>query len=51
VNALQRFSEGSVDSLPTIVDDVFGTVAVVEAACTSQARRPGDRAAREPTWE
>lgn len=38
MSALQRFVEGSVDSLPTSVDDVFDTMAVVEAAYESNAR-------------
>lgn len=33
--ALQRFVEGSVDALPTSVDDVYRTMAVVEAAYVS----------------
>ncbi len=35
MSALQRFVEGSVDALPTSVDDVFDTMAVVEAAYES----------------
>ncbi len=35
MSALQRFLEGSVDSLPTSVDDVVDTMAVVEAAYQS----------------
>jgi predicted dehydrogenase len=38
MSALQRFVEGSVDSLPTSVDDVFDTMAVVEAAYESNDR-------------
>lgn len=36
MGALQRFVEGSVPDLPTSVDDVLHTMAVVEAAYTSQ---------------
>jgi predicted dehydrogenase len=35
MGALQRFVEGSVDALPTSVDDVFDTMAMVEAAYQS----------------
>ncbi|MEO7121627.1 MAG: Gfo/Idh/MocA family oxidoreductase, partial [Lacisediminihabitans sp.] len=35
MSALQRFIEGSVDSLPTSVEDVINTMAVVEAAYES----------------
>ncbi len=38
MSALQRFVEGSVDCLPTSVDDVFDTMAVVEAAYESDDR-------------
>jgi predicted dehydrogenase len=38
MGALQRFLEGSVPALPTSVDDVFDTMAVVEAAYESDAR-------------
>jgi predicted dehydrogenase len=38
MSALQRFVEGSVDTLPTSVDDVFDTMAVVEAAYASNDR-------------
>ena len=38
MGALQRFVEGSVDALPTSVDDILGTMAVVEAAYESDAR-------------
>jgi predicted dehydrogenase len=38
MSALQRFVEGSVDTLPTSVDDVFDTMAVVEAAYESDER-------------
>lgn len=38
MGALQRFVEGSVPTLPTSVDDVLKTMAVVEAAYTSQER-------------
>ena len=38
MGALQRFVEGSVSFLPTSVDDVVDTMAVVEAAYTSDAR-------------
>jgi predicted dehydrogenase len=38
MSALQRFVEGSVDVLPTSVDDVFDTMAVVEAAYESDER-------------
>jgi predicted dehydrogenase len=38
MSALQRFVEGSVDELPTSVDDVFDTMAVVEAAYESNER-------------
>jgi predicted dehydrogenase len=38
MSALQRFVEGSVADLPTRVDDVFDTMAVVEAAYESDAR-------------
>lgn len=38
MGALQRYLEGSVSELPTSVDDVFDTMAVVEAAYESQAR-------------
>lgn len=37
MSALQRYLEGSVSTLPTSVDDVFRTMAVVEAAYDSQA--------------
>lgn len=37
MGALQRFLEGSVDTLPTSVDDVFDTMAVIEAAYRSAA--------------
>ena len=37
MSALQRFLEGSVDTLPTSVDDIFDTMAVVEAAYESAA--------------
>jgi len=37
MGALQRFLEGSVDTLPTSVDDVLDTMAVVEAAYQSAA--------------
>ena len=35
MGALQRFLDGSVDTLPTSVEDVFDTMAVVEAAYES----------------
>jgi hypothetical protein len=38
MGALQRFVEGTVDLLPTSVDDVFDTMAVVEAAYESNER-------------
>ena len=38
MSALQRFVEGSVAELPTSVDDVFDTMAVVEAAYESDER-------------
>jgi predicted dehydrogenase len=38
MSALQRFVEGSVPTLPTSVDDVFDTMAVVEAAYQSDER-------------
>jgi predicted dehydrogenase len=38
MSALQRFVEGSVPTLPTSVDDVFDTMAVVEAAYESDER-------------
>lgn len=38
MSALQRFVEGSVDSLATSVDDVFDTMAVVDAAYESNDR-------------
>jgi hypothetical protein len=38
MGALQRFVEGSVPTLPTSVDDVFDTMAVVEAAYDSNER-------------
>jgi predicted dehydrogenase len=38
MSALHRFVEGSVDSLPTSVDDVFDTMAVVNAAYESNDR-------------
>jgi predicted dehydrogenase len=38
MSALQRFVEGSVDELPTSVDDIFDTMAVVEAAYESDER-------------
>jgi predicted dehydrogenase len=38
MGALQRFVEGSVSLLPTSVDDVFDTMAVVEAAYASDER-------------
>ena len=38
MSALQRFVEGSVPTLPTSVDDVYRTMAVVEAAYDSAAR-------------
>ncbi|HEY1531561.1 MAG TPA: Gfo/Idh/MocA family oxidoreductase [Galbitalea sp.] len=38
MSALQRFVEGSVSTLPTSVDDVFDTMAVVEAAYESDER-------------
>jgi predicted dehydrogenase len=38
MGALQRFLDGSVAELPTSVDDVFDTMAVVEAAYESDAR-------------
>ncbi|GLK17138.1 Gfo/Idh/MocA family protein [Herbiconiux flava] len=38
MGALQRYVEGSVDSLPTSVDDVLHTMAVVEAAYESDER-------------
>jgi len=38
MSALQRFLEGSVSALPTSVEDVFDTMAVVEAAYDSDAR-------------
>jgi predicted dehydrogenase len=38
MGALQRFVEGSVTTLPTSVDDVFDTMAVVEAAYESDER-------------
>ena len=38
MGALQRFVEGSVPELPTSVEDVFDTMAVVEAAYTSNDR-------------
>lgn len=37
MSALQRYLEGSIDALPTSVDDVFDTMAVVEAAYASAA--------------
>jgi predicted dehydrogenase len=37
MGTLQRYVEGSIDELPTSVDDVFKTMAVVEAAYESQA--------------
>ena len=37
MSVLQRFVEGSIPSLPTSVDDVFRTMAVVEAAYRSAA--------------
>jgi predicted dehydrogenase len=37
MSVLQRFCEGSIPSLPTSVDDVFRTMAVVEAAYRSAA--------------
>lgn len=46
MSALQRFVEGSVDTLPTSVDDVFSTMAVVEAAYTSS-----DDEGIEPEYE
>jgi predicted dehydrogenase len=47
MGALQRFVEGSVTELPTSVDDVFRTMAVVEAAYESQ-RREGIEPAYDP---
>ena len=38
MSALQRYVEGSVPTLPTSVDDVFDTMAVVEAAYESDER-------------
>lgn len=38
MSAVQRFAEGSVPTLPTSVDDVLHTMAVVEAAYESQDR-------------
>jgi predicted dehydrogenase len=38
MGALQRFVEGSVPTLPTTVDDVFRTMALVDAAYESQER-------------
>ncbi|HEX4442747.1 MAG TPA: Gfo/Idh/MocA family oxidoreductase [Galbitalea sp.] len=38
MSALQRFLEGSVPTLPTSVEDVFDTMAVVEAAYESNER-------------
>lgn len=38
MSALQRFAEGSVPTLPTSVDDVYRTMAVVEAAYESAER-------------
>jgi predicted dehydrogenase len=38
MGAVQRFVDGSVSTLPTSVDDVLHTMAVVEAAYTSQER-------------
>ncbi|HEX4399743.1 MAG TPA: Gfo/Idh/MocA family oxidoreductase [Galbitalea sp.] len=38
MSALQRFIDGSVPTLPTSVDDVFDTMAVVEAAYESDER-------------
>ncbi|BDZ54346.1 hypothetical protein GCM10025870_14190 [Agromyces marinus] len=38
MGAVQRFVEGSVQSLPTAVDDVLHTMAVVEAAYESEER-------------
>ena len=38
MGALQRFAEGSVPTLPTSVDDVLHTMAVVEAAYASAER-------------
>ncbi|WP_235491885.1 Gfo/Idh/MocA family protein [Leifsonia sp. Root112D2] len=37
MGALQRYLEGSVDTLPTSVDDVLNTMAVIEAAYQSAA--------------
>lgn len=37
MSVLQRYVEGSIDSLPTSVEDVFRTMALVEAAYTSAA--------------
>lgn len=38
MGVVQRYLEGSIPSLPTSVEDVFRTMAVVEAAYTSAAR-------------
>ena len=38
MGVVQRFVEGSIPSLPTSVEDVFRTMAVVEAAYTDAAR-------------
>jgi predicted dehydrogenase len=38
MGALLRFLEGSVDTLPTSVDDVIRTMAIIEAAAESSAR-------------
>ena len=38
MGALQRYLDGSVSTLPTSVDDVYKTMAVVEAAYESEAR-------------
>ncbi|HEY3556984.1 MAG TPA: Gfo/Idh/MocA family oxidoreductase [Kribbella sp.] len=38
MSVVQRYLEGSIPSLPTSVDDVFRTMAVVEAAYTSAAK-------------
>ncbi|MCU1636300.1 MAG: Gfo/Idh/MocA family oxidoreductase [Cryobacterium sp.] len=46
--ALQRYVEGSVPTLPTSVEDVYHTMAVVEAAYESQERE-GVRPAYDPS--
>jgi len=49
MSALQRFLEGSVSELPTSVDDVMHTMAVVEAGYESQEREGIALATKENT--